>query len=62
MFTSVFLLVATFLQAQIDSVRKIEPNRETSYDNHDLLLLSLAALAILIAIYFLFRRGRRRKQ
>jgi hypothetical protein len=58
-FTFSLLLAAAFAHAQLDSVRQIEPNRQTSFDNQDLLLISLAALAILLAIYFLFRRARR---
>ena len=47
--------------AQSESPRVIEPEHKTSYDNEDLLLITLAALALLMAIYFLFRRSRGKK-
>jgi hypothetical protein len=47
--------------AQTESPRVIEPERKSSYDNEDLLLITLAALALLMAIYFLFRRSRGKK-
>jgi hypothetical protein len=50
------LITATFAYAQGDTTRMIEPGQKTSYDNKDLLLISLAGLALLLAIYFLFRR------
>jgi hypothetical protein len=53
-----FLLVSTFVYSQSDTSRIIEPGHQTSYDNKDLLLISLAGLALLLAIYFLFRRTR----
>ena len=55
-----FLLITTFLQAQ-DTLRQVEPGQDTSYDNKDLILIALAALALLMAIYFLFRRSRRNR-
>lgn len=57
--TICFLFLTAMAQAQLDTVPQVEPNRETSYTNQDLLLISFAALAILIAIYFLFRRVRK---
>ena len=53
-----FLLITALSYAQVDSTRKIEPAQETSYTNKDLLLISLVGLALLVAIYFLFRRAR----
>jgi hypothetical protein len=53
-----FLVITTLAQAQSDSIRKIEPDKKTSFTNQDLILIALAALALLIAIYFLFRRAR----
>ena len=52
------LLTATFAYAQGDTTRVIEQGQKTSYNNKDLLLISLAGLALLLAIYFLFRRTR----
>lgn len=53
-----FLLITTLAYAQNDSIRKIEPRKETSFTSGDVLLIGLAALALLVAIYFLFRRAR----
>lgn len=36
---------------------QVEP-RETSYENYDLLVIALIGLAVLIALYFLWRRRR----
>jgi len=55
-----FLLLSTAVYCQLDSTRIIEPNKVTSYTNKDLILIALASLALLIAIYFLFRRARTR--
>ena len=52
------LVFTTMAYAQIDSIRAVEPAKETSYTNKDLLLISLAGLALLLAIYFLFRKTR----
>jgi uncharacterized membrane protein len=57
---SAFLLFQLAAFAQLDTAGSVEPYRETSYTNKDLLLLALAGLAILMAIYFLFRRARKR--
>jgi hypothetical protein len=55
------LFFSCAVYGQIDSTRIIEPNKETSYTNKDLILIALAALALLIAIYFLFKRARARR-
>jgi hypothetical protein len=52
------LLISTMAYSQSDTSGVIEPGQQTSYDNKDLLLISLAGLALLLAIYFLFRRTR----
>jgi hypothetical protein len=52
--------LSTIVYSQLDSTRIIEPNKETSYTNKDLILIALASLALLIAIYFLFKRARSR--
>jgi len=56
--TFCFLVFTALAYAQNDSVRAIEPNKKTSYDSKDLILIALAALALLLAIYFLFRRAK----
>jgi hypothetical protein len=53
-----FLSISTFVQAQGDTARVVEPGQRTSYTNKDLVLISIAGLALLLAIYFLFRRVR----
>ena len=42
--------------AQSDSIRKIEPERETSFDNYELLIIAILGLLILMGIRFWFRR------
>lgn len=59
--TSCFVCFVLFAQAQLDSVRVVEP-KETSYTNEEVLLMSFAGLAILLAIYFLFKRRKRNHQ
>jgi hypothetical protein len=58
-----FLLSLSAL-AQNDTSRAVEPQMETSYDNMELLIIALVGLALLIAMYFFFRktRGRNGKQ
>lgn len=34
-------------------------NRETSFDNYELLVIALIGLALLLALYFMWRRRRR---
>ena len=43
------LFFSCAVYGQIDSTRIIEPNKETSYTNKDLILIALAGLALLIA-------------
>jgi len=54
-----FLLVSNMALAQADSTRVPEPNLETSYDNQELLIMALAGLALLLVLYFFFKRSRR---
>jgi hypothetical protein len=56
--TAAALLLSLFVKAQ-DGLGTVEP-RESSYENKDLILLALAAFGVLMAIYFLFKRNRRR--
>ena len=39
----------------------VEP-MQSSYDNKDLILLALAAFGVLVAIYFLWRRNKKRRR
>jgi hypothetical protein len=56
--TFCFLFFITLAYSQGDSIRAVEPNKKTSYDSKDLILIALAALALLVAMYFLFRRAK----
>lgn len=54
-----FLCLLFFAPAMAqDSVDVVTP-RETSFENYDLLILALVTLAVLIAIYFLWRRRKK---
>ncbi len=44
------------LFAQTDSVRKIEPDRETSFENYELLIIAILGLLVLIGLRFWFKR------
>jgi len=57
----ILLLLFSFAVKAQDTIRQVEPGLETSFSNRDLLLLALAGFAVLVAIYFLFRRARRRR-
>jgi len=50
---------SVFLLAQTDNIREIEPDRETSFENYELLIIAVLALLLLIGIRFLFRRTRK---
>jgi hypothetical protein len=49
-------LCSLLLFAQADSIRKIEPERETSFDNYELLIIAILGLLILMGLRFWFRR------
>lgn len=55
------LFISAIAQAQGDSTNVVQPEQENSYNSTDLLLISLAGLAILLSIYFLFKRARGRR-
>ena len=55
------LLLSLAALAQNDTTaRPVEPNMETSYDNMELLIIALVGLVLLIAMYFFFRKTRKR--
>ncbi|NTS40187.1 hypothetical protein HRG84_04655 [Flavisolibacter sp. BT320] len=58
-----FLLASTFysllLRAQTDVTREIEPDRETSFENYELLIIAVLALVLLMGIRFWFKRTRK---
>jgi hypothetical protein len=53
-------LSAIFSFAAFAQERPVEP-MQSSYENKDLILLALAAFAVLVAIYFLWRRAKKRR-
>lgn len=58
-----FLLASVFssllLRAQTDATREIEPDRETSFENYELLIIAVLALLLLMGLRFWFRRTRK---
>jgi hypothetical protein len=55
------LLCLTFFIAftQTDSVRIIEPDMETSFENYELLIIAILGLLLLMGLRFWFRRTRK---
>lgn len=54
-----FTMLAFIGFAQIDSVRVIEPDRETSFENYELLVIALLGLLLLMGLRFWFKRTRK---
>ena len=58
-----FLLASVFsslfLLAQTDATREIDPDRETSFENYELLIIAVLALLLLMGLRFWFRRTRK---
>ncbi|MBA2329868.1 MAG: hypothetical protein M3413_09280 [Bacteroidota bacterium] len=52
-------MTITTANAQIDSIRVIEPDKETSFENYELLIIAIAGFLILLGVYFFFKRSRR---
>lgn len=50
-------LISAFAQDSVDAM--VVP-RETSFENYNLLVIALVGLALLIAIYFIWRRRKKR--
>ncbi|HEV7332101.1 MAG TPA: hypothetical protein VGN63_13785 [Flavisolibacter sp.] len=57
LFSLSFLSLVCF--AQIDSIRVIEPDKETSFENYELLAIAVVGLLLLIGIRFWFKRTRK---
>lgn len=55
------LLVLALSKTVLAQDTPVEP-MQSSYDNKDLIMLALAAFGVLMAIYFLWRRARKRKR
>ena len=47
------------LFAQADSVRKIEPDMQTSFDKYELLIIAVIGLLLLMGLRFWFKRTRK---
>ena len=52
-----FLIRLSFAQ---DSIRRIEPDRETSFENYELLAIAILGLLVLMGLRFWFKRTRKR--
>lgn len=57
--SSLILLLAFVTTIAQTGTQPVEPNMETSYENYELLFIAIAGLAILLLIYFYFKRTRR---
>lgn len=55
-----FLLLQILAFAQADSGRVIEPDRETSFENYELLIIAVLGLLLLIGLRFWFKKTRKR--
>lgn len=53
------LFVACVLRAQTTGVREIEPDRETSFENYELLIIAVLGLLLLMGLRFWFKRTRK---
>ncbi len=47
------------LFAQSDAKREIEPDRETSFGNYELLIIAVLGLLLLVGLRFWFKRTRK---
>lgn len=57
-----FSLLTFLSHAQADSVGKaIEPDRETSFENYELLIIAILGLLLLMGLRFWFKRTRGNK-
>ena len=57
-----FFLYSLIAFSQSDStVRAIEPDMETSFENYELLIIALLGLLLLIGLRFWFKRSRKHK-
>jgi hypothetical protein len=60
-FILLFQLLTTIATAQLDSIRVIEPDKETSFENYELLIIAIAGFLLLLFVYFFFKRSRQIK-
>lgn len=54
-----FFLLSFFSHAQ-DSIRKIEPDQETSFENYELLIIAIIGFVLLMVIRYWFKHTRKR--
>ena len=52
-----FSFLSFFSLAQ-DSVRKVEPDQETSFENYELLIIAIVGFLLLMGIRYWFKRTR----
>lgn len=55
-----FFFCSFFCFAQADTVRMIEPKKETSFTNYEVLWIALLGLLVLIGLWFWFWKTRKR--
>ena len=55
-----FSVLSLISFAQADSIREIELDRETSFENYELLIIAILGLLILMGLRFWFKRTRKR--
>jgi hypothetical protein len=55
-----FSILSFLCYSQADSIRTIEPGRETSFENYELLVIALLGLFLLIGLWFWFKRARKK--
>jgi hypothetical protein len=56
----VFLLLVSIPLTALTQETPVEP-MQSSYENKDLIMLALAAFGVLVAVYFLWRRAKKRR-
>ena len=52
-----FSFLTSFADAQ-DSIKKIEPGQETSFENYELLIIAIVGFVLLMGIRYWFKRTR----
>jgi hypothetical protein len=60
-FVLLFQFATVIASAQIDSIPIVEPDKETSYENYELLIIAIAGFLLLLVVYFFFKHSRRIK-
>ncbi len=55
-----FSILSFLCYSQADSIRTIEPDFKTSFENYKLLIIAVLGLLLLIGVWFWFKRARRK--